>query len=352
LLLLGGQGIRGFFHTRYCRRTIIHLTSIFVFWSAYGLVFWRGNGITTRSEVDLARKILKDSLYYPALHILPYLDAFPLMTVVVILGTLAWTLIYHRGPGAGQPHAVVFTWFWLPLLILGFKAEWIYLRYTVALYPFYLTIFAWTLHELLRALQTAIPRPSPAVSGRAPASSPLATIILSAALLIIPLINEQHSVRAASATGRLAYAQSISPIWHGFPFHPDHKGAGEYVKAHLQANDIVIAMDVFAQYYYLGRVDYWLTADATRDRYSHRDGPAWYDIYTRTRVVTGREELENLLNHGSAHRVWLITSGELAPHLETLFSPGVLDILSRSDSKVVFVGRDHATRVYRFGQSA
>jgi hypothetical protein len=74
----------------------------------------------------------------------------------------------------------------------------------------------------------------------------------------------------------------------------------------------------------------------------------WYDIYTATPIITRRDELEEVIARSAGSRVWLITSGELDQQLSRLFPPDLLDFLSAASAKLVLVGRDHATRVYRF----
>lgn len=351
LLLVGGSRYVHLAGQGHCRWMSAQLATTAILWISYGLLVWRGEGVQVQSGLDLVRKVLKDSFGYPALHILPYLEAFPFMTLTVVAGTLLWIVRYAKGYGKGHAPTAIFLCFWLPLLAIGFKAEWVYLRYTILLYPFYLLIFAWTLSEGFQVALRASPLSTPPQDPSFPPRRALVAIPgLTLVLLALPLLNEQHGVRDALLAARLSYNQSVDPLWHGFPYHPDHKSPGEYVKGHLEPGDTVIAMDVFQQYYYAGRADYWLTGDVTKRAFAFRQGDSWYDIYTRTVVITRRDELEPLINSRirRSGRVWLITSGELAYQMPSMFSPDVIEFLSALEPHIVFVGRDGQTRVYRF----
>lgn len=327
---------------RYCQMVALEAGSIFVFWLLYGLMIWRAEDLAFSSSTGLVRKLIKDGLSYPALHIILYFEAFPVMTAVVTAGTIAWAAFHHRSTAAET--RVVFLGFWLPLLVFGFLDEWLELRYTVMLYPFYLMIFAWTTSEGIRIVGKKL---SVSFAGVFQDRFRLSFATVIALLLVmLPKLNEDHGVSSAIRTGRLSYHEPINRLWHGFPYHPDHKSPGEYVKANLRPYDSVIAMDVVQQYYYSGRVNYWLSSKSDKSSFSYPQGTDWYDIYTKTPVITQRAELEQIVDksRGSVRTVWLITSGESSHRL----SADVVEFIRAHDSNVVYVGRDNKTSVYRF----
>lgn len=348
LLFWNAQNLRDLLRTRYCRRVLLSLAAIFAFWLFYGALLWRGEALPIASNADLLRKIVKDSLYYPALHVIAYLEAFPVMTAIVVAGTLAHGYFCRKAVAEHQSAAVLFPWFWLPLLVLGFKREWISLRYTVMLYPFFLMIFAWTVYHAFQAIWRAIRRPLLVASPSSPQQWQPKVIALYLLMLLAPILNEQHGLHDAWKTSRLSYGQYISPLFHGFPIHPDHKTPAEYVRSRLRPNDVVIAMDLFPQYYYLRKVNYWLRPINEMERYSFTDGIAWYDIYTKTPVITRTHEVEEIIAHSNGSRVWLITSGELEQHFASLFPADLIEFLSASGPNVVSVGQDKLTKVYFF----
>jgi hypothetical protein len=208
-------------------------------------------------------------------------------------------------------------------------------------YPFYLLIFSWTTMQAFDRLRTLWAN-SQATLGQWLGAHRLALpVSLIVFLLVVPVANEEHSLADAYETSHLMYKQDISPLWHGFPFHPDHESAGTFVKSRLDASDVVIAMDVCQQYYYTGRVNYWLTSQDNRQTFGYLKDGRWYDIYTASPIVTTDAELEDLLDRHVDQRVWLITSAEASP------SFSALPRTTRSPEEL-FVGRDGQTRVYLF----
>jgi hypothetical protein len=346
VLLLGltlGKELREIARLRFVQSLVVLLSMVLGFWVFYGITVWQGTGLNVFSQVDLVRKVLKDSLSYPALHILMYLEAFPVMTGVVMLTSVFWILTRHTGWGCFRREAPVFVWFWLPLVVLGLTREWIALRYTLPLYPFYLMIMAWGVARIAHFFAGWIQH---GVLSRAYAAKPLAVpavVSMTLLLLVVPLINEHHHVWAALKMGRLDYNQDIPQILHGYPYHPDHQGAGQYVKKHLHNDDVVIAMDVFEQAFYVGKVDYWLRVDEGMQQYSYQHNGEWFDKYTRSRLVTSPQGVDAILQQHKDKTIWLITSSENQKGLETLLPQHVVDCGCE-----VYLGRDKQTRVYRF----
>ncbi|NIO22175.1 MAG: hypothetical protein GTN76_15975, partial [Candidatus Aenigmarchaeota archaeon] len=256
--LLNRHKVRRLLQIKFTRYIVGLLVSIFLFWVWYGLFVWKGGDLGSLSGFDLVRKTLKDSLSFPALHIVLYFEAFPVMTTLCCIGSLVWVLSDHGGNNGNGSEASIFFWFWIPLFALGFARPWIDLRYSLMIYPLYLAIFAWTIFRMIcfgcekvgdtSLLEGLLSNGHRLILGTG----------LSIFLVLFPALNEHHGIQDALKVGRLTYGQPISPLFHGFPFHPDHQGAGRYVRANLDENDIVIAMDIFEQYYYVGRIDYWL----------------------------------------------------------------------------------------------
>ena len=339
------EGRRAFTWLRfnYVRLALLILLGVFTFWFFYGVFVWTGEGLNITSDRELVRKILKDSFYYPAMHILMYFEAFPLMTGVVLFATGWWFLFLYEGNVSLNPEALIFIWFWIPLLILGFPREWIGLRYTIHLYPFFLMIFAWAVFRVWQSGLSMFSRFGKTGPSTMSLSSFSKAMVLTIMLLAFPVFNETHSLRAAMQASRLGYAEGIPPLLHGFSLHPDHKGAGEYVKAHLKEDDLIIAIDLFQQFYYIGRVDYWLRYEDQKDMYAYKDGRFWYDIYTKTKVIASQKEVNSVLRENRDSRVWLITSAEWPDALLKLVPSTLL-----SRGRVVYTGRDTQTRVYLF----
>jgi 4-amino-4-deoxy-L-arabinose transferase-like glycosyltransferase len=351
-MLIEGKRIVAWFRLKAAWMTLAGLTGILMFWGLYGVLIWQGRGLEVQSNVDLIKKVVKDCVYYPALHIVMYYEAFPRMTIAILIGTVLWIALYFQGRGSRQQEAPLFAWFWIPLLALGITREWTALRYTLPVYPFFVMIFAWTIFEVIVAARLALD----GVPGlaRLPrfAIPELPIAAFSACLVLAPAFNEEHGLHDALAMGRLSYDQKVSPLLHGFAFHPDHKGPGEFVRANMSAGDIVIAMDAFEQFYYVGKVDYWLRDETEAKPFSYLHGARRYDIYTKSAVMSDRDELTRLLTAKRGYRVWLITSGELPGAVYKFVSPSLLNHETAGDSRCVFVGRDHESHVYLFPPTA
>ncbi len=254
----------------------------------------------------------------------------------------------HGGNNGNGSEASIFFWFWIPLFALGFARPWIDLRYSLMIYPLYLAIFAWTIFRMIcfgcekvgdtSLLEGLLSNGHRLILGTG----------LSIFLVLFPALNEHHGIQDALKVGRLTYGQPISPLFHGFPFHPDHQGAGRYVRANLDENDIVISMDIFEQYYYVGRIDYWLIKGSDALQFSYGSGRERYDIYTNTRVLGAKRDLEEILSQRIENRVWIITSAEFTGKHANFVPRGVNDFLSESKERLIYVGRDNRTNVYLF----
>lgn len=323
------------------------LPSVYIFWFLYGIFIWKGGDFVGLTELQLVKKTVKDSFSYPAMYIITYLESFPIMTVIVCISSAIWVISFRNGSEAKSFQRIVFIWFWIPLLALGVTREWIALRYSLPIYPFYLMIFAWAIYhafsfgnEMIKKFVSFLYLDNKNIKKF--------TIGFFSIMLIFPFANEQHGIYDSIATSRLSYGQYISPSFHGLPFHPDHKGAGNYVKAHLLDDDVIIAFDVQQHQYYVGRVNYWIREVQDAKEYSYLDGNTWRDIYTNSIVIKSLEELKKLLHERIHSRVWLITSGELIDSLAYLVPNGIHEQLSQWSQHLVFVGNDGVTSVYLF----
>jgi len=139
--------------------------------------------------------------------------------------------------------------------------------------------------------------------------------------------------------------------------YPDHKGAAEFiVKSDLHINSILIAEDVLQQTYYLGHVDYWLIGPHVAPQFAMRstDGHI-VDIYTATQVLTDSTQLDQVIDRADRQglQVILIGSGEEQEDGRAFARGGDLNgALKIIDSKVLYVGKDRLTKVWRIDRPA
>lgn len=348
LLITLGDRLGWLVKNRFVRIVALELILMCIAWIGYGLLVWRGEEFGGLSGVDLLRKVVKDSTYYPAMHIMMFFMAFPIMTTIILAGSGLWATRYVQTSGTTPAETWAIVGFWILLLFLGLTKEWVELRYLMPLYVLYLGIFGWTLHQGARWVQRLTWPTWSDEEPRRPLQSLGGALSIGVMLGIIPVFNEEHGLQEAIAASTIAYGQPVQAETNGsFAFRPDHKGAGEYVRAHLQEGDRVVAMDVLQQHYYTGQVDYWLRERSDAEAYSRARGGTYYDIYTNTPALTSREELESVLRQSRSGRVWVITSAELTGEQARFVPEGVQDFL-KGDGRQVFEARDKATRVYLF----
>ena len=155
-----------------------------------------------------------------------------------------------------------------------------------------------------------------------------------------------HGIPQAILANQLFYGEPFNRHALGFEFYPDHQGPGTYVKKHLRKSDIIIAEDMLEQYWYIGRVDYWLTDKAKSWKYLYRDEHgAERDIYVSSEILT--ERTRNELINGT-RRIWLIISGETFSRKTQYLSQEQIEWLTAIEESYppVYTGRDNASRVY------
>jgi hypothetical protein len=259
------------------------------------------------------------------------------MTLVVVASTAAWVVTGGPDDRQGFFRRCLFLWLWLPLIGLGFAREWIALRYALPLYPFFLLVWAWA---VVGSVQTLTPNRVWRLRW-----APPAVVVL---CLLAPVVNEQHGFAPAMFWSRLQYGQPTDALLHGFPFHPDHARAGNYVRERLAEQDKVVAMDAQQQQYYVGRVDYRLVRLSERRTFGTYVDGELRDIYTHAAVLETLSELERVIAGRGESRVWLITSGEMVGDKAGVVPAGVAPQLEEWAPQRVFRGRDGVTSVYLF----
>ncbi len=311
--------------------------ALFLAWQVFGLATWAAGRPIPASLVA----VLRDALYWPAIPLVLYIEAFPVMTTVVAAVSALWLV---RGSRAGEPPggglALAALWFWFPLAMLGFTHRWLALRYTLPVYPAYLVLAAWAL--LLPARWLAIRLPALA--------APLAAPLLATLLLTVPWANEEHGLLPALRWSSLEFRQPVQPLLHGFAFHPDHRGAAQHLRENLAPGDRVVAMDVQQMRFNAGQADFWLMETENARRFAFIDGKNWRDIYTAAVVVDDAERLAQLIEEAVSgpSRLWVVTSGELTGKMARAIPRGVHELLEAHADRVAFLGRDDATRVLFF----
>jgi hypothetical protein len=216
---------------------------------------------------------------------------------------------------------------WVPLLIIGYFSSYIPLRYGIGQIIFLLLCTFAGVAYVAQAMRwtpadSRLPRPM--------------TLLL--ALVTVALVNP------------IALARSVNS---GYALHPDHKGAAEFIQSlDLEPDTILIAEDVLQQTYYLGRVDYWLTAVDNVRRFSIVRNGRIVDQYTATPIIGSGEELTTVLDAAGQSHVYIVGSGENFVDGERLFrGDAISDILKSDRLEIVFTGRDEKTKIWKLRTS-
>ncbi len=221
-----------------------------------------------------------------------------------------------------------------PLLLMGFLAgQYIPSRYVIGFLPLFLL-------ALLAAVVEVFDR----IGDRLP-GFPRAAYIAAAIIVLLAFVNPSdfwYNVNARHEDfPRLTGHRGV-----------DHKGAAEFVLAqHLDQDDIVIAVDTQQQVYYLGdRIDYYMRSlNTSRNSSFMREG-RMLNLYTGVPQIWSGSMLRNILSEFRGKQVLVIGSGELEGNLMRYYGDGIWSTMEAVGFQEVFLGRDGATRVWRYSR--
>jgi len=224
-----------------------------------------------------------------------------------------------------------------PLILIGIFEKWAPARYLVQAFPF---IFIITTYALYTATHTLFHNRF-ADAGKA--------AFIFVCLIIFSGILGGHGLLPSYKVATVDYGDRLNKQALIFPFYPDHKNPGEYVAAHRQDNDIVIAEDVIQQRWYAGKIDYWLRQydDVKGNHFTFlREDQKLYDIYANSAIATA--EILKSLSRDKSRRTWLITSGETHHEHDLYLREDQQQWLEGIESThtPVFTGKDNITQVY------
>ena len=223
----------------------------------------------------------------------------------------------------------------IPLILIGIIKNWVPARYIITAYPFILVMSGLMLFLIVQ-------------HGLAFFRATSETAVTTGALaIILSGVLGGHGAISAYRAATLTYGDQTNQEAHIFPVHPDHKHTGEFVAAHSNSNDIIIAEDVIQQQWYAERVDYWLRDPQTHKKYLFSDTDnELHDIYVNSIVAT--PEVLNKLLALNNKRIWLITSGETFHQRQHYLSKKQrlwLETIEKNNQPV-FTGKDNISFVY------
>lgn len=267
----------------------------------------------------------------------PYFNYYVELTIGLLIFFVVGVVIELLN-NDGQKHNRIFILATIvPISIVGLMEKWGALRYILATYPFLILIASYGLIKTLRFVaQFALTRNIKLVT------TSIALFIV--CLGILGLSGIPQAWRAANKS----YGDSITQLEIGAQLYPDHKTTGEYVRENLQDQDIIIAEDVLQQFWYVGRVDYWLRAIETHGHFTYlssTDGQI-RDLYINSLVADN--DIVDSLRNNKKQRIWLITSAETQSDKEFYLSKKQLSWMNTIMHKYspAYVGLDGVSKVY------
>ena len=276
----------------------------------------------------------------------PY-PAFMVPQFPVLMGVFALVCLYLvvRPLSTGEEDEVGIRSAALAALLtvagIGVASSWGETRYLFHMYPFLVMVAAW---GMVGATSWLLGRWGPMASTSQ--ARRMGAAAAGCAVLILLGVDRGHGVPITIGMATMDHGQATEPATHVFEVRPDHEGPGRYVAERLRPEDIVVAEDPLQQWWYVGRVDYWLRhPDHAPGAVFRDDRGDFRDIYVASRWPFGREALDDALA-AAPGRTWILTSAETVEARDlTEDQRAWLDEV-REAHPPVHVGRDNETSVY------
>ncbi len=335
ILFARGKGLKGITSGKYTIYSIFFVGGT-SFWIIWGL----GQRLLVSSPDSLfggLKEVVRTLFFYPSPTILLWIDNFPVMTGIVIVGLVLQ--FNHASKFFDGRTLIVLIGFLGPLVAMGLFREQPAFRYHYMIYPFFLAIYVWVIDKTCLFAFKKISDKWFLGWGRDAGA-------LTLAVFLVVALSENHSWGQAFAISERTYSTPInhSPLFHYWT-HPDHKSAALYVKKLREEHDTVVVMDEISAAY------------LTSVNYVYRNSPPTIrSIYLGVPFIRDMTRFEHVLsqNQKEGRALWLITSNELlGPH--RLYGPGVnqetMNFLSENEDKIVFSSPDSVTKVYRFSRA-
>jgi len=174
----------------------------------------------------------------------------------------------------------------------------------------------------------------------------ITVVFVIAAVLLVNGINPKESwdIAYKKHNEKVNIMYSISNSWS---VHRDAATGGKYVAEHMQADDIVITVDIYNSPPYTGKVDYWLwTGNLVSWAPYHNEGNKVIDDTYGVEVIRSLMAFVNILNENANKNIWVLTNQSLftKEHVD----PSIRKLLDSYSGNLVLTGRDDVSRLYYF----
>jgi len=226
----------------------------------------------------------------------------------------------------------------LPITAMGIATKWGGIRFIIEAYPFFLLIASFGFVNLVRLILDtfSLSRQTKNIS-----------MSFSIAVFALSGVSMGHGIPQSITIANMGYGKAADSLSLGFESYPDHRGAGSFVRKHLQADDIVVAEDMLQQKWYVDQVDYWLRDSSAAAGFLYQDRTGEIrDIYVNSIAMT--DETMRAVSNIKNRRIWVITSGETFFDRASSLSDPQLEWLTQLEARLspVYTGKDKITMVY------
>ncbi|MCL6088033.1 MAG: glycosyltransferase family 39 protein [Actinobacteria bacterium] len=171
-------------------------------------------------------------------------------------------------------------------------------------------------------------------------------VFIIAAILLVNGINPKESwdIAYKKHNEKVNVMYSISNSWN---VHRDAATGGKYVAEHMQADDIVITVDIYNSPPYTGKINYWLwTGNLVSWAPYHNEGNKVIDDTYGVEVIRSLMAFVNILNENANKNIWVLTNQSLftKEHIDS----SIRKLLDSYSGNLVLTGRDDVSRLYYF----
>lgn len=357
LALILIEGVRRFFQ-RDCLVRFALVGLFYLLIEINEVFFWKVGYVYTPKDHKLSTLFSEYFTSFNLHYFREFQIAFPTMSFVV-LGSffiLAGMILMVRKVSSLpeiKKWLFLFLCFLLPLVFTGFVKSHAQPRYVYFLRPLFVLLFSYGLYKLVEFILEMGFNPVWSLLKKNSAKYKTALYLPAFFLAVIFTVDDVSLTQIQEIIGR-DYQDRITTnlvTRTGRFAHPDHRGAGEFVREHAGEDDIIIAVHVVFQYIYAGRVDRWLWTGGpgTWDAWEKTD-EGWRDVYIGAGWINTLDGLEDMIKSRHEQRVWLITSPSV--QRRDHINREIANFLERNEDRTVFIARDGVSRVYLWSDSA
>lgn len=322
-----------------------------------GILWWLACGLFLHKATSLFAVARDINLFkFPPLFYYLYLAVpFPKMAIIVFLGLVMLYLGILRNKNRDRALFILSLFLGI-IMFLAIAWQHSHPRYNFPAYPLFLIIYSFAILELARRLAGLLkikPR-----HGKA------AKLLLVALFLWATL--EHANILEAYHTVNVAYGEQVIHPYlitsHRTTHYFDYKGTGDYVRTHMNKDDLVItAFERLLLYSYIGQVDYNVYMPEEKvvnpDGLFNEKNSFYSDPYIANGAICSVDILKEVIskNLKRGKSIWIVTPNyqrlvgkqrEFVNECRQLYK-GFYELLNSYRKYLVYVSKDNIIEAYR-----